>query len=61
MTRLFKSDASLDALNDERDHLAIQISLLDDSETPNPARRSALKRQLDVLENRISRYRPTES
>lgn len=58
MTRLARIDASLDAMNDERDHLAIQISLLDDTETPNAARLAELRHALILLEHRISSHRP---
>ena len=59
--RLARPDATLDAMNDERDHLAIQISLLDDAETPNAARLAALRHSLIMLERRISQYRPAEA
>lgn len=58
MSRIVRTDATLQALNDERDHLAIQISLLDDAETPNAARLAALRNKLITLEQRISSYRP---
>jgi hypothetical protein len=56
--RLFRSDAALDAMNDEREHLAIQISLLDDAEAPNVARLAALRQALIMLERRISHHKP---
>jgi len=58
MSRIVRPDATLEALNDERDHLAIQISLLDDADTPNAARLAALRTKLITLEQRISSYRP---
>lgn len=61
MHRLARIDATLSALNDERDHLAIQISLQDDAETPDPARLAALRKRLTMLEHRISQYRPAEA
>ena len=61
MNRLTRTDAALNALNEERDHLAIQISLLDDGATPDPERLTALRRKLDTLEQRISHYRPAEA
>ena len=47
-------------LNEERDHVAIQISLLADALIANPERLGALERKLAALELRISRYRPAE-
>ena len=61
MHRVARPDASLDAMNDERDHLAIQISLLDDAQTPNAARLAALRHALIILERRISQYSPTDA
>jgi predicted nuclease with TOPRIM domain len=61
MNRLTRTDAALNALNEERDHLAIQISLLDDGATPDPDRLAALRRKLETLEQRISHYRPAEA
>ena len=58
--RVPRKDQALDALNDERDHLAIQISLQDDAETPNPARLAALRQKLTILEHRIAQYRPVD-
>lgn len=56
--RSVKTDAVLDALNDERDHLAIQISLAADSEGPDAMRLSALRQKLASLELKIQNYRP---
>src|SRR5947199_202330 len=36
MNRAARTDLALDALNEERDHLTIQISLQDHAETPEP-------------------------
>jgi len=58
MNRVSKSDPALDALNDERDHLAIQISLLGDAEATDPARLVAMRDRLLLLDRRISHYRP---
>lgn len=60
MNRIARTDPTLDALSDERDHLAIQISLLDDALTPNAPRLAGLRDKLIVLERRISHYRPME-
>lgn len=56
--RLLKKDAALDALNDERDHLAIQISLAADSVGPDAMRLSALRQKLASIELKIQNYRP---
>ena len=56
--RLPRSDAALDALNEERDHLAIQISLVDNAERPDPVRLAALRQALVLLERRISFHKP---
>lgn len=61
MHRLARTDATLSALNDERDHLAIQISLLDDSERPDRARLAALRDKLILQERRISYYKPADA
>jgi chaperonin cofactor prefoldin len=61
MNRLARPDATLDALNEEREHLAIQISLLDDSETPDQARLAALRDKLILQERRISKYKPGDA
>ena len=60
MSRLARSDAALDLLNEERDHIAIQISLLADAETPDLASLTDLRRKLDIIERRISNYSPGE-
>lgn len=56
--RLVRNDAGLNALNDERDHLAVQISLAANAEPPDPKRLSALRQKLAGLEARIANYRP---
>ena len=61
MSRLARTDTALDALNDEREHLAIQVSLLADAETPDPARLAAMRDRLMMLERRISNYRPADA
>jgi len=61
MSRIARTDAALDALNDEREHLAIQVSLLADAEIPEPARLAVLRDRLAMLERRISNYRPADA
>jgi hypothetical protein len=60
MSRLARSDAALDVLNEERDHIAIQISLLSHAETPDLAALTGLRRKLDAVERRIANYSPGE-
>ena len=55
MTRLARTDAALNALNDEREHLAIQVSLL------GGAGDYDFKPVLAMLERRISNYRPADA
>lgn len=59
--RLARPDKTLNALNEERDHLAIQISLQDDAETPDPERLTALRKKLAELEHRILHYRAADA
>lgn len=61
MTRTARPHATLDILNDERDHLAIQISLAADAETPDPGQLAVLRGKLIVLERRISHYGPSDA
>jgi len=61
MSRIARTDAALDALNDEREHLAIQVSLLADAEIPEPERLAVLRDRLAMLERRISNYRPADA
>lgn len=58
MNRQPSFDAALDVLNEERDHVCIQISLLNDAETADLPRLGALKAKLAALELRISKHRP---
>ena len=60
MTRFGKSDAALDALNEERDHLSIQISLAAHAESPDPAGLAVLRDRMMMLERRISHHKPVE-
>jgi chaperonin cofactor prefoldin len=58
MNRHPSFDDALDVLNEERDTVSIQISLLNDAETPDLSRLNALKAKLAALELRISKHRP---
>jgi hypothetical protein len=57
MTRIARPDAEFDALNDEREQLAIEISLAADCETPDAAQLGILRDRLTVVERRILNYR----
>jgi hypothetical protein len=57
MTRNARPDAAFDALNDEREQLAIQVSLAADSEMPDAAQLANLRDRLIIVERRISNYR----
>jgi hypothetical protein len=61
MNRVSRPDPWLDRLNDDREQLAIQISLLADAETQNPARLEVLRIRLDSLERQISKHRPADA
>lgn len=51
----------LTQLREERDHVAIQINLLNNAESPDAARLTALERKLAALELSISRWRPPDA
>jgi hypothetical protein len=61
MTRLARPHATLNTLNEERDHLAIQISLAADAETPDREQLAAMRDKLSMLERRISKCRPSDA
>lgn len=61
MNRIARANSTLDEMNDERAHLAIQISLLADAEAPDLARLDALRLDMLNLERRISKHRPSGS
>lgn len=50
-------DSALEALLEERDHLKIRISLLQDGMRPNAAKLESMRCELAELESRISRQR----
>ena len=58
MHRAVKPDETLERLGDERDQLAIQISLANDAENPDLGRVEALRRSLAEVERQIRAYRP---
>jgi hypothetical protein len=60
MTRPARPHATLDTLNEERDHLAIQISLAADAETPDSEQLAVLHGKLKMLERRISHCGPPD-
>ena len=51
------TDRALIDLRDKRTDLSIRISLLKDSEDPNIGELVSLERQLELLDQRISRHR----
>jgi hypothetical protein len=57
VTRISPADAIRDELNDDRDHLAIQISLLADADVPDVEALGALRLKMFNLERRISKHR----
>ena len=61
MARTSRPDSALDALNEEREHLAIQLSLAADAESSDAARLAALRDRLAMLERRIDNYKPTDA
>jgi hypothetical protein len=54
-------DAALTKMHEERDHIAIQVSLAWDEDPPNMDRLEGLKLKLADVEKRISRYRPPDA
>ena len=52
-----RTDKTLDELNEERDHVEIQISLLSDTEVPNELRLKALRNKLYGLRQRIEGHK----
>ena len=61
MARTSRPDTALDALNEEREHLAIQVSLAADAESSDAARLAAMRDRLAMLERRISAYKPADA
>ena len=61
MARTSRPDSALDALNEEREHLAIQLSLAAEAESSDAARLAALRDRLAMLERRIDNYKPTDA
>ena len=61
MNRATRTDNALAALNDERDHLSVQISLQADAETADAERLALLRHELEQVERRIRSHRPEEA
>lgn len=61
MNRTQKTDPAFDDLCEQRDHLAIQVSLAWDAQPADLVRLSELQRRLKALDLRISSYRPAEA
>ncbi|HLO21313.1 MAG TPA: hypothetical protein VK192_12565 [Sphingomicrobium sp.] len=53
----YRPDRLLTRMSEERDHIAIQISLLRDAEKPDRVAIDALRVKLKDLEQRISKHR----
>ncbi len=53
----YRPDRLLTRMSEERDHVAIQISLLRDAENPDRVAIDALRVKLKDLEQRISKHR----
>ena len=60
MSRLVRADPVLAEMNEQREQLAIELSLLADSEHPDLAEVTALRRKLQSAERRIAVYKPCE-
>jgi hypothetical protein len=54
-------DRALVDMRDQRDHLRVQLSLLKDTQRSQPADIARVQRELDILEQRISKHRPAEA
>jgi hypothetical protein len=50
------TDPGLMTLREERDHLSIQISLLEDGDEPDPMQLFEMQRQMDLLERQIKKH-----
>jgi len=57
MPESYSTDRALIDLRDKRTDLSVQISLLKDSENPSKHELIRLERQLELLDQRISRHR----
>jgi hypothetical protein len=57
MPESHSTDRTLIDLRDKRTDLSIKISLLKDSDNPNIGELIGLERQLELLDQRISRHR----
>ena len=58
MHRLSRTDFKLDRLNEQREQLAIEISLLREAEVADPERLSTLENELAAVETSIKQHRP---
>ena len=61
MHRIAHTDEALSRLRDERDHLAIQLSLAADAEARDWSRVEAIERKLKAVERSITAYKPAET
>ena len=61
MNRKQRSDPAFDELCEQRDHLAIQVSLAWDAEPADLVRLSELQRKLRACDLQIFNYKPTDA
>ena len=61
MHRKQRSDAAFDDLCEQRDHVAIQVSLAWDAEPADLVRLSALQRELRALDDQIFNHKPADT
>lgn len=60
MSRLTRPNPKLTQMNEQREQLAIELSLLADSKEPDHAQLSALRQKLQSAERQIALYKPSE-
>ena len=61
MNRRQRSDPAFDELCEQRDHIAIQVSLAWDAEPADLVRLSELQRKLRTFDLQIFSYKPTDA
>ena len=61
MNRKQRSDPAFDHLCEQRDHLAIQVSLAWDAQPADLVRLSALQRKLSAVDQQIFDHKPTHA
>lgn len=61
MHRKQRSDTAFDDLCEQRDHVAIQVSLAWDADPADLVRLSALQRELRALDRQIFNHKPADT